>query len=242
MEIFNVHNKQPGGPVFIERGLAVTGGKHITLGSTDNQTVGNETNVPFSTALQETLGVGGEQARLTHASVMRSATSLKFLAKESIAGDKEGAVLVRICVSPAEGQTVVLTKAEVSTSRCYHRGNTDSAPKTCDDCSTAYVEEQPGSGTFRHPNRGDRHYFAEHLPHQVSQIGEGAHLSVGRQTHKELLAVLEPGARLRIATLAEDKRVVEERVLVRTHTELDFARDGDVYLASELCETNAAYV
>jgi hypothetical protein len=237
MEVFSVKRENPGGPVTITRGLAVTEGGRIVLGSTDGAALGSEPHIPLSDALSGALGGRG---LVENASVMRSPTSLKLLAKENVEKDRAGAVLVLVSVAPPEGHATVLTRAELAISRCHSRGTTDTKARTCDECGIAYAEEC--SGTFRHPQSGMRSFYNEHLPYQIVEVGEGPHVTAGRQTHKDLLAIMEPGARLRIAAVKNDGRVVEERVLVRTDTELGFAAAGGFYLASELAEAHAEYI
>lgn len=238
MEVFKVERDKPGGPVTITKGLAVAEVGRVALGSTDGAALGAETHVPLSEALRDALG---GRTLVENASVMRAPAGLKMVAKENVEKDREGAVLVLISVAPPDGHTTVLTRAEISTARCHSRGTTDTQARVCAECGLAYEAED--GGVFRHPQSGMRSYYNEHLPHQIVEVGEGPHLAAGKQSHKDLLAIMLPGARLRIATVKEDGgAVVEERVLVRTHTELGFATPGGFYLASELAEAHAEYV
>lgn len=237
MEGFTISSSKQGGAPEITRGITVMNRNRIALGSIDMEVIGTE-HLPLSEELQNALN---DERTLTNASVMRSPTSIKFLAVENIEKDKAGAVLVRINVAPPEGQTTIITKAETSTQKCSFQGWKNPEPKSCESCQLEYVPEDSDSTGFIHPNSGHTRTYSEHLPHHVKVVSEAPHLNEGHLTHKEMVVILEPGARLRVATMA-GVNVVSEHVLVRTHTELAFAAPGEIYLASELKEANAAYL
>lgn len=238
MEAFTVRENRNGGQPIITRGIIVSGRNRVSLGSIDREVFGIE-HVPLSIDLQQKIG---EDELIANASVMRAPTGLKFLATEKIEGDKAGAVLVRISVAPPDGHMTELTKPEITTQNCSYRGWTNNEPKVCEGCGLEYAEEKGNvPGPFKHPAAGHVQLYSEHLTHNIKTIGHSPHINKGHQTHNEMLLIMEPGARIRIAIM-KDKQLVAEHVLVRTHTELAFALPGDIYLPSELAEANAAYV
>lgn len=238
MHTFTVKNPNPGSPAGVFHGIFTAERTRVSLGGIDKGPSG-ATHVPLSRKLQQELP---EDRHIAAASVMRSATDLKFIAVENAMNDNAGAALVLINVEPAAGpgKTVDITGVELHTQKCPGRGWTNAEPKSCEHCGMEYVKETPDAQAFSHPQAGHVNYHRQHLSHHIKIVGEGSHIRDKEMTHRELLVIMEPGARVRIAMM-EGTRTVSEQVLVRTHTELDFAQPGDIYLASELSEENAAY-
>ena len=236
METFSIKNNRPGEPAAIFKGIAVREGSRIQIGGTDDSTFG-AASVPLSAELQAALGGSGV---LKNASVMKSPADFTFLAVENIEGDKKGAVLVHINVTPSDGDSIDITEAKIKSYRCILQGHPSFFGGTCDLCNVEYTRDDTAD-TFTHPTFGQWVSYGEYFHTQVKEIGEGTRIVDGKGSHKELLLIMKPGARIRIA-LVRDGKAVSEQVLVRTHTELDFAAPGYTYLASELDESSAAYV
>lgn len=241
MEAFTVTAAEPGKPPLIRKGIRLSPEKRVTLGRLETKEP--QATIPLSHALARSLPEG--TTTVSNASVMRSGTELTFLATENVASDPSCAVLVMISVPPAPGGKTVITRAEISTSRCHYRGLSAQEEKACEECGTVYAPDPQTSAaaspSYRHPQSGHRRYYNEHLSHHVRTVAEASHLEAGHETHKDLLVVMTPGARVRIA-LITGGRPAEEFVLVRTHTELGFAHPGSVYLENELSEEHAAYI
>ena len=118
MEAFTISSSNQGGAPEITKGIAIMNRNRIALGSIDMEVIGTE-HLPLSKELQDTLS---DERTLTNASVMRSPTSIKFLAVENLEQDKAGAVLVRINIAPPDGKTTIITKAETTTQKCSYQG------------------------------------------------------------------------------------------------------------------------
>lgn len=237
METYTVRNPNPGSPAGVYRGIFSTDRTRISLGGIDGGPAG-ATHIPLSLNLQNALP---EDLHIAAASVMRSSTDLKFIAVEKAENENAGAALVLINVAPPEGKTLVITNTEINTHNCHGRGNTSVDPTVCQDCGKEYVKLTEDASVFTHPQSGHISYYRPHLCHRVKFVGEGSHIVARDMTHREMLVIMEPGARIRLATMDGNKTVAEQ-ILVRTHTELSFAPAGNIYLASELSEEHAAYL